>query len=328
MLSSLSRRFGVLSVLAVAAVSPIVWAQSFPSKPVRIVVPFVAGGATDSLARLLAEKLAPRLGQPVVVDNKPGANGTLGTDVVAKAAPDGHTLVLALTGSLLTNQFLYEKLPYQPQRDFALLSQIVVAPLIWVVHPSIPANTPTEMLKYIAQNKAKLTYGSYGQGSYPHLAGSYMSDSLGADMSHAAYKGEAAMVQDLLGGQIPMAFASATVAKAHIEAGKLKALGVTGTQRLTALPNLPTLAEQGMKDDIYRSTGWIALAAPANTPKAAMQRLSDEVVALCDAADVKQRVLAMGLEIKCNTPEAFSALYKQEYPMWEKYVKQSGVKLD
>ena len=198
------------------------WAQAYPNKPIRMVVPFAPGGATDVLARVLGEKMAPGLGQPVIIDNKPGAAGIIGTDAVAKAPADGYTIVLSLSNSLLTNQFLYEKLPYDTQRDLTLVYQIATAPLVLVVHPSVPANTGPELLKYVAANKGKVAYGSYGVGAYPHLAGAHMSLTQKAEMNHIAYKGESPMLQDLIGGQIQMAFASALVAKPHIEAGKLR----------------------------------------------------------------------------------------------------------
>ena len=201
------------------------WAQAaYPNKPIKVVVPFAPGGATDVLARVLAEKMAVGLGQPMVIDNKPGAAGIIGTDAVAKAAPDGYTLLLGLSNSMLTNQFLYTKLPYSPEKDIAPIYQIAIAPLVLVAHPSVTASTGPELLKYVVANKGKVAYGSYGTGAYPHLAGAYMSLTQNADMSHVAYRGEAPMVQDLLGGQIQIAFASALQAKPHIEAGKLKAL--------------------------------------------------------------------------------------------------------
>ncbi len=303
-------------------------AQTFPSKPVRIVVPFAPGGATDILARLLGEKLAPRLGQPVIIDNKAGAAGILGTDAVAKAAPDGHTLVLGLSSSLLTNQFLYEKLPFNVQRDLVLVSQIATAPLLLVVHPSVPVSSASELLQYVGRNKGKLSYGSYGIGAYPHLAGAYMSDSQQADMTHLPYKGEAPMVQDLIGGQIHMAYASALQAKPHIDAGKIKVLGVTGEQRIAVLPNVPTLMEQGLKDEPYRLVGWLAVAAPAGTPKAVVQRLADELRSASEQPEVKARIAAMGFEAKAGTPESFAATYKRELPVWERLVRQSGAKLE
>ena len=315
------------SAAALCALAP-AQAQTYPTKPIKMVVPFAAGGATDVLARVIGEKMAAGLGQPVIIDNKPGAAGIIGTDAVAKAAPDGYTIVLSLSNSLMTNQFLYEKLPYDAQRDLALVYQIAMAPLVLVVHPSVPAKTGPELLKYVSANKGKVAYGSYGVGAYPHLAGAHMSLTQQADMNHVAYKGEAPMLQDLIGGQIQMAYASALVAKPHIEAGKLKAIGVTGERRMSTLPNVPTLAEQGLKDEAYRVTGWLAVAAPAHTPKPVVQRLADEVRKATQQPDVQAKVAAMGFEIKDSSPEAFAAAYKQERPVWERLIKQSGAKLE
>ncbi|MFI5447387.1 Bug family tripartite tricarboxylate transporter substrate binding protein [Polaromonas sp. UC242_47] len=303
-------------------------AQTYPTKPIRMVVPFAPGGATDVLARVLGEKMAAGLGQPVIIDNKAGAAGIIGTDAVAKAPPDGHTIVLSLSNSLMTNEFLYTKLPYDTQRDLTLVYQIATAPLVLVVHPSVPARTGPELLKYVSANKGKLAYGSYGVGAYPHLAGAHMSLTQNADMNHVAYKGEAPMMQDLIGGQIQMAFASALVAKPHIEAGKVKAIGVSGERRMATLPNVPTLFEQGLKDEAYRVTGWLAVAAPAGTPKAVVQRLADEVRKATQQPDVQQRVATMGFELKDSSPEAFAAAYKAERPVWERLIKQSGAKLE
>ena len=316
------------STAALCGLSPALAQPAWPSKPIKMVVPFAAGGATDVLARVIGEKLAAGLGQPVIIDNKPGAAGIIGTDAVAKAAPDGYTIVLSLSNSLLTNQFLYEKLPYDTQRDLTLVYQIAMAPLVLVVHPSVPVKTGPELLKYVSENKGKLAYGSYGVGAYPHLAGAHMSLTQKADMNHVAYKGEAPMLQDLIGGQIQMAYASALVAKPHIEAGKLKAVGVTGERRMSTLPNVPTLAEQGLKDEAYRVTGWLAIAAPANTPKPIVQRLADEVRKATQQPDVQAKVAAMGFEIKDSSPEAFAAAYQKERPIWERLIKQSGAKLE
>ncbi|QNP60206.1 Bug family tripartite tricarboxylate transporter substrate binding protein [Paenacidovorax monticola] len=318
------------SAFALAGCAASALAQTgYPSKPIRMIVPFAAGGGTDVLARVIGEKLSASLGQPVVIDNRPGAAGIIGTDAVAKAAPDGHTIVLSLSNALMTNQFLYEKLPYHPERDLALVYQIAMGPLVLVTHPSIPAKTAPDLLKYMAANKGKLAYGSYGLGAYPHLAGAHMSTAQNADMSHAAYKGEAPMVQDLIGGQIQMAFASALQAKPHIEAGKLNAIGVSGERRLSTLPNVPTLAEQGLKDEAYRLTGWLAIAAPAKTPSPIVRRLADEVRKATQQPDVQQRVAAMGFELlPDSSPEAFAAAYRKERPAWELLIKQSGVKLD
>jgi tripartite-type tricarboxylate transporter receptor subunit TctC len=318
----------VSAAAAIGAGLPAAQAQTYPTKPIRLVVPFPPGGATDILARLLGEKMAAAFKQPVVVDNKPGAAGIIGTDFVAKAPADGHTIVLSLSNSLLTNQFLYDKLPYDTQRDLALVYQIATAPLLLVVNPSVPANTGPELLQYVKANKGKVAYGSYGTGAYPHLAGAHMSLTQGADMNHIPYKGEAPMMQELIGGQIQMAFASALQAKPHIESGKIKALGFTGERRMSTLPNVQTLAEQGMKDEAYRVTGWLAIAVPAATPKAVVQRIAAEVRAACQLPDVRERIAGMGFEIKDSSPEAFAAAYKKELPVWERLIKQSGAKLE
>jgi tripartite-type tricarboxylate transporter receptor subunit TctC len=291
-------------------------------------VPFPAGGATDAVARLLAERMAARLGQTVIVDNRAGASGIVGTDMVAKAPADGHTLSVSLSTNLLTNQLLFKKMPYNPQRDLALVSQIALAPVVLLVHPSVPAATAPELLKYIAANKGKLSYGSWGIGSAGHLSGAFLSQSQNGDMSHVAYKGEAPMVQDLIGGQIQMAFASALQAKPFVDAGKLKAIGITGEQRLSVLPNVPTLVEQGLKDDVYRITGWVAMAAPGATPKAVVQRLADEVRAICEQPEVRAKITALGFTAVARGPEEFAAAYRKDLPVWERLVKVTGATLD
>ena len=291
------------------------WAQAaYPNKPIKVVVPFAPGGATDVLARVLAEKMAVGLGQPMVIDNKPGAAGIIGTDAVAKAAPDGYTLLLALSNSMLTNQFLYTKLPYSPEKDIAPIYQIAIAPLVLVAHPSVPVATGPELLKYIAANKGKVAYGSYGTGAYPHLAGAYMSQSQNADMSHVAYRGEAPMVQDLLGGQIQIAFASA--------------IGVSGERRMGTLPNVPTLGEQGLNDEAYRVAGWLAFGAPAGTPPAILERVAAEVRKATEHPDVAQRITAMGFDVQKSSPALFTAAMNKERPVWERLIKASGAKLD
>lgn len=316
------------AALAAACTGTSAWAQAYPSKPIKIVVPFAAGGATDVLARVLAEKMTVGLGQPMVIDNKPGAAGIIGTDAVAKAAPDGYTLLLGLSNSMLTNQFLYTRLPYSPERDIAPVYQIAIAPLVLVAHPSVPVSNGPELLKYIAANKGKVAYGSYGTGAYPHLAGAYMSQSQNADMSHVAYRGEAPMVQDLLGGQIQIGFASALQVKAHIEAGKLKALGVSGERRMGTLPNVPTLAEQGLNDEAYRVAGWLAFGAPAGTPPAILERIATEVRKATELPDVAQRIAAMGFDVQKSSPAQFAAAMVKERPVWERLIKASGATLD
>ena len=319
--------FGVGTVAGLLASAT--HAQAWPGKPIHIVIPAPPGGATDVLARLISDKLSPRLGQPVVVDNRPGASGILGIDAVAKAAPDGYTFLIALSVQILGNQFMFEKLPYNVDRDFVLVSQLVaISGGVIVVHPSVTANTGPQLLQYVASRKGSLSYGSYGMGSFPHLIFSHMSQTQNADMVHVLYKGEAPMVQDLIGGQFQMAAASALVAKPHIESGRLKAIGVAGANRNSALPNVPTLLEQGLTDDAYNLGGFFGMAAPANTPKDIVQRMAREVKGVCDMPEVSGRLESLGWRVTAGTPEEFVESWKKAYSVWERLIRQSGVKAE
>ncbi|MDR3065982.1 MAG: tripartite tricarboxylate transporter substrate binding protein [Comamonas sp.] len=318
------------SLLATGAGSALAQAgkPSWPGKPVRVVVPFNAGGATDIMARTIGEVLAKRLGQPVVVDNKAGAAGILGTDAVAKAAPDGHTLLLSLSTSMLINQFLYAKLPYNPQKDIALITQVAAAPVTLVVHPSVPASNMKELLAYVKANKGKLSYGSWGVGSYAHLAGAYMSKTMDADMNHAAYKGEAPMIQELIGGQLQLCFSSALNTKPFIDSGRLKAIGVTGKERMEILPRLPTIFEQGVTDDAYSIYGWVAMGAPAGTPREVVDQLYGHLREIIKDPRVLERITGAGFIPMMNSPQAFRENYQRDMPIWKTLVEQAGARLD
>lgn len=328
-------RFSRRGLLALGAgcaaelLAPAAQAQAWPGKPIHIAIPAPPGGPTDVLARLISDKLSPRLGQPVVVDNRPGASGILGIDAVAKAAPDGYTFLIALSVQILGNQFMFEKLPYNVDRDFVLVSQLVaISGGIVVVHPSVTATTGPQLLQYVASRKGTLSYGSYGMGTFPHLIFSHMSQTQNADMVHALYKGEAPMVQDLIGGQFQMSVVSALLAKPHIESGKLKAIGVAGANRNSAVPNLATLSEQGLTDEAYSLGGFFGMAAPANTPKEIVQRMAREVKSVCDMPEVSGRLESLGWKVTAGTPEEFVASWKKAYPVWEKLIRQSGVKAE
>ena len=300
----------------------------WPTRPIRLVVPFNAGGATDIIARTVGEALSQRIGQPVVVDNKGGAAGILGTDAVAKAAPDGHTLLLSLSTSMLINQFLYAKLPYDPQKDLALVSQIAAAPVTLVVHPSVPANDMKELLAHARANRGKLSYGSWGTGSYAHLAGAYMSKTTGADMTHSAYKGEAPMIQDLIGGQLQFCFSSALNTKPFIEAGRLKAIGVTGRERMQILPQLPTIYEQGVTDDAYSIFGWVAMGAPAGTPRDIVEALHGHLREVARDPKVLERVAGAGFMPLFNSPQEFQRNYRHDMPIWKALVEAADARLE
>lgn len=301
---------------------------AWPSKPIRLVVPFNAGGATDIIARTIGEALSRRVGQPVVVDNRGGAAGILGSDAVAKSAPDGHTLMVSLSTSMLINQFLYTKLPYDPTKDFTLITQISAAPVTLVVHPSVPASNMKELLAYVKANKGKLSYGSWGVGSYGHLAGAYMSKTMDADMTHIAYKGEAPMIQELIGGQLQLCFSSALNTKPFIDAGRLKAIGVTGKQRMAILPRLPSIHEQGVTDEAYSIYGWVAMGAPAGVPKEIVDALYGHLREIGKDPKVLERIESAGFMPLMNSPAEFRDAYNHDMPVWKALVEAAGAKLD
>jgi len=329
---SIRRRTLVQSLIAISSAAALnVRAQpdneQWPTKAIRLIVPFNAGGATDIIARTIAEALSARMGQPVVVENQAGASGIIGTNAVAKSRADGYTLLLSLSTSMLINQFLYEKLPYNPQKDLLMLSQIAIAPVTLVAHPSLPVSDMNALLAYSKANKGKLTYGSWGVGSYAHLAGAYMSKSMDAGMVHVAYKGETPMLQDLIGGQIQICFASALNTKPFIDAGRIKIIGVTGTARMEILPAVTTIKEQGVGDEAYSIAGWVAMAAPADTPREIIDQLQSHLADIAKDADIRQKILAAGFEPLINTPEAFRKNYERDMPIWKSLVEQSGAKL-
>ena len=301
---------------------------AWPTKPIRLVVPFNAGGATDIIARTVGEALSKRIGQPVVVDNKGGAAGILGTDAVAKAPADGHTLLLTLSTSMLINQFLYTKLPYNPQKDLALITQVAAAPVTLVVHPSVPATNMKELLAYVKAQKGKLSYGSWGTGSYAHLAGAYMSKTTDSDMVHVAYKGEAPMIQELIGGQLQLCFSSALNTKPFIDSGRVKAIGVTGKQRMDILPKVPTIFEQGVQDDAYSIFGWVAMGAPAGIPKEIVDQLSAHLREVAKDPKVVERIAAAGFLPMMNSPQEFQQNYQRDMPIWKALVEAAGARLD
>jgi len=301
---------------------------AWPTKPIRLVVPFNAGGATDIIARAVGDALAKRIGQPVVVDNKGGAAGIVGTDAVAKAPGDGHTLLLSLSTSMLINQFLYTKLPYNPQKDLALVSQVAAAPVTLVVHPSVPANNMKELLAYVKANKGKLSYGSWGTGSYAHLAGAYMSKTMEADMVHVAYKGEAPMIQELIGGQLQLCFSSALNTKPFIDSGRLKAIGVTGKQRMDILPKVPSIFEQGVQDDAYAIFGWLGIGAPAGTPKEIVDQLYGHLREIAKEPKLLERIAGAGFMPMMNSPQEFKQNYQRDMPIWKALVEAADARLE
>ncbi|MFT3721927.1 Bug family tripartite tricarboxylate transporter substrate binding protein [Pseudorhodoferax sp.] len=300
----------------------------WPSKPVRLIVPYNAGGGTDIIARALAEPMSRLLGQPVVVDNRGGAGGILGTDAVLKSQPDGHTLLVGLGTSMMVNQYLYTKLPHDLQKDMALVTQVATVPVVLVAHPSVPASNMKELLAYVGANKGKFSYGSWGQGSQAHLVGAYISKSANADMGHAAYKGEAPMLQDLIGGQIQFCLASVSSSRPFIESGRLKAIGLIGRQRVPSMPNVPTIYEQGLTDDPYALVGWIGMGAPAGIPKPVLDKLAAVMAEVAKDAKVQEQIFNIGGVAVMAGPEAFRTAYQGDVPKWKALIEAANVRLD
>ena len=297
--------------------------QKYPSKPVRIVVPYPAGGGTDVIARSVAEKLMPRLGANVIVDNRPGAGTNLGIGLVAKAAPDGYTLLLASV-PLAINPSLYDKPGWDP-KELDAITLAAASALVLVAHPSVKANSIRELIDFAKANPGKLNYASIGTGTSSHLTGELFKSMAHIDMTHVPYKGSAPALTDLLGGQVQLMFSTMISGMPHIQSGKLKALAVTSKQRAAVLPNVPALAETVPG---FETIVWYGFLAPAGTPKPILTRLHTEIVNALKAPDVVQRFKAEGADIVANSPEQFAAFLANERAVWAKVIKQSGAKAD
>ena len=301
-------------------------AQAWPSKPVKMVVPFTAGGSTDTVARIVSEKLSARLGQPVVVENKAGAGGALGSDFVAKSPADGYTLLVGTSSTMAIAPWVYTKLPYNPTRDFAPVSLLGTADIIVVVNSSVPIRNTKELLDYAKANPGKLTFASGGNGSISHLLGEYFKSMAKVDMLHVPYKGDAQMVTDLLGGQVNLAFGTAVACLPHIKSGKVAAVAVTNPRRSTTLTDLPTLNESGVPG--YEAVQWFGIAAPAGTPREIVQRLATEIKAILQMPDVHKRFVELGFDVVGDTPDEFAAFLRAENAKWKRVAEIAGTKLD
>ncbi|BCN40390.1 hypothetical protein ALDI51_37090 [Alicycliphilus denitrificans] len=317
-----------ISALALSSFAQTVPAQSLSDRPIKLVVPYSPGGATDILARSLAESMSQQLKLPVIVDNRPGAAGNIGVDAVAKAPADGHTLSLALSSNLMINQFLFKKLPYNPQKDLGLVAKIADAPLVLVVNPATGVTNGAQLRSWVSANKGKLAYGSWGIGTIAHMSAFRLSELMHGDMTHITYKGEAPLIQDLIGGNIPMSFASGAVAGQFIATGKLKAIGVLGPKRIASMPEVPTLSEAGFDDPLLRAVGWVGVAAPAGTPKPLVDRLAQAVEAWVATPAAQKRIHDVGWSLAYQGPAEFTETYKREAPVWEAAVKQSGATIE
>ena len=306
--------------------APHAHAQAWPSKPIKYIVNFAPGGTTDILARMIAPKLSEALGQPVVVENKPGQAGSIGAAELARSAPDGHTIGSGTISSHAINVSLYPKLPYDVLKDFAPITMLATLPNMLVVHPSIPANNVQELVAFLKANPNKHSFGSAGNGTSQHMSGELFKTMTGVQMQHIPYKGSGPMIPDLLGGTISMSFENLTTAYPPAKQGKLKALAVTSAKRSFIAPEVPTMAEAGLPG--YDISSWQALFAPAGLPKPVHDRLYAEVVKALKAPDVVKRLQDLGLDAGGMTPDELAAKLREEIPRLGKIVRDSGAKVD
>ncbi|BEP33774.1 tripartite tricarboxylate transporter substrate binding protein [Variovorax sp. V59] len=300
-------------------------AGDFPNKAIRIVVPFPPGGATDAAARLVAVKMGEHWGQPVVVDNRAGAGGNVGSDLVAKAPADGYTLVMGVTGSHAINTSLYSRMPYDPVADFVAISQVAVVPNVLVVHPSVPAKNLAELMALAKKEPGKLNYASLGNGTAAHLGMEMLKSEAGVDITHVPYKGSAPAVSDLLAGQVQMMVDGLPSALPHVKAGKLRTIALTSLRRAPSLPDLPTIAETYPG---FYADAWSGLFAPKGTPQPVVDKLSAEVQRILKLPEVREKLTALGAEPVGSTQAEFAAHVKREIDKWAKVVKTSGAKVD
>ena len=325
MIARHAQRLALAAFAALALLAPGARAQPYPSHPVRMVVPFAPGGATDIIARIVAQRLADRLGQSVVVENKPGAGTTIGNAEVAKAKPDGYTFLFAPTPFVIS-QVVYPKLPYDPQKDFAPVSLLATSPFILVVNAAFPARTTAELVAIAKAKPGTVTFASAGNGTVPHLAGELFRLRAGVDIVHGPYKGGGPAIVDLVSGQVPMMFATPIEVSAHVQSGKLRVLGTTSLARLAAMPDVPTLSESGYPD--FEVLSFFGVLAPAGTPPEIVDRVAADLAAVMELPDVRERFAQQSAEARVLGPAAFSAFLARERDKWADIVKRSGAKVD
>lgn len=315
--------FGLVATLHLPAAAQ---EAPWPSKPVHILVPGGAGGVIDIRARWLAQRLAPLLGQSVVVENKPGAGGNLGMEIGAHSAPDGHTLIIIHQGVMTVNPHLYSRPGYDPLADFAPITQIGTGPLLLAVHPDVRADTALELVRLAKAKPGQLNFGSPGIGTPPHLAGELFKAAAGIDTVHVPYKGGGQAVSDLIAGHISYSIEGLTVQLPHVKAGRLRALAVTGPHRVASLPDVPTLAEAGLAGAEFQ--GWVGIAAPAATPKAVVARLYRDISAILATPEARAWFAEVGADARADAPEAFAAAIRVEHAKWGKVIREAGIRIE
>jgi tripartite-type tricarboxylate transporter receptor subunit TctC len=313
-------------LLALFACAGHAWSADYPSRPIRMIVAFAPGGGTDIIGRIAARGISENLGAQVVVDNRPGAGGNIGTEIVAKAVPDGYTLVTAGTGTHAINPWLYSNIPYDAVRDFAPVSLVAVTPYLMVVNLSVPARSVKEFIALAKASPGKINMASSGAGGMPHLAGELFNMMTGIRLTHVPYKGTGAVFPDLIGGRVQVTFGDIVATIPHVKAEKLRALGVTSPRRVASLPDIPTIAESGVPG--YDAVGWFAVFAPAKTPQVAIAKLNTAIVKYVKQPDTAERLAALGAEVVASTPEQLREIQKADLARWGKVVKQSGAKVE
>jgi tripartite-type tricarboxylate transporter receptor subunit TctC len=299
---------------------------AYPNRPIRLVIPFAPGGNADTISRVSSQKVAESVAQQIVIDNRTGANGNIGMEIVARAAPDGYTIVLGYIANVAIAPSLVAKLPYDPVKDYEPITLLATSPNIIVVHSAVPARTMKELIALSKAKPKSINFSSAGVASVGHLAGEYFNTVLGADLQHVPYKGSGQGVIDLVAGQIQMLIGGMSSVMPHIKAGRLRAIAVTGTERSPAMPDVPTVAESLLPG--FEARGWYCLLAPAKTPRAITARLQNEYAKALTLPDVKQRLENLGYEIVAGTPDALAAYIKSETVKWAKVVKASGAKAE
>jgi len=314
-----------LAALAITLFTPALGAQPYPSKPVRLIVPFAAGGSTDLLARTLATKLQESLGQTVIVDNRPGAGGNIGTEAAAKAAPDGYTLLMG-TNANAVNHSLYTNLRFDFLRDFEPISKVCSFLFILSLHPSVPANSVAELIALAKKRPGELTFSSAGVGTGSHLAGELFNIMADVKLVHVPYKGNAPSVTDLLGGQVSLSFINAIVVLPHLKSGKLRGLAVSSLQRFPVMPEMPTISEAGLPG--FEAVGWNGLFAPSGTPREVIQRLNAETVRILKSPEIREKLVAQGAIVEGTSADDLAAFLRVDVERWSKTIKASGAKAD
>lgn len=314
------------AVACLAAPARTAWSQQYPSKPVRVVVPYVAGGSLDIVSRLFAQGLTEELGQAFVVENRPGANGNVGTEQVVRSAPDGYTLAMVSAGTIAINPFLYKNMSFDTQKDLSPISLVASGPMVLVVNAALPIRSLNDLIAYAKANPGKLNFGSGGNGSLAHLSAEMLRARTSISFVHVPYKGTSLAVNDLIAGQIQAMFDTLYTAVPFVAEGRTRALAVTSTKRSSVLPDVPTIAEVGVKD--YSADAWSGLVAPVGIPREAVQRLQSALAKIAQREQVQKKLVSVGSEAVASTAEQFASVIQGDRAKWAEVIKASGARID